>query len=292
MKNEVLRTRLGREPDFSGKVRDIYDLGSELLLVATDRLSAYDRILPNGIPGRGQILTEMSVFWFEKTKDLVPNHLITANIDEFPPELTRFREQLEGRSMLCRKAERIDIECVARGYLAGSGWREYRDSGEVCGVKLPAGLRESDRLPEPIFTPATKAEKGDHDENISFEKTAEIVGEGIATRLKDLTLSIYSSAAEFALSKGIIIADTKFEFGFINGELSLIDEMLSPDSSRFWDKDDYEPGRPQASFDKQFVRDWLADSGFTGEGKPPKLPDEVVEGTLRRYREVRDRLIL
>jgi len=292
MKNEVLRTNLGREPDFSGKVRDIYDLGSELLLVATDRLSAYDRILPNGIPGRGQILTEMSVFWFEKTKDLVPNHLITANIDEFPRELTRFREQLEGRSMLCRKAERIDIECVARGYLAGSGWREYRDSGEVCGVKLPAGLRESDRLPEPIFTPATKVEEGAHAENISFEKTAEIVGEGIATRLKDLTLSIYSLAAEFALSKGIIIADTKFEFGFIDGELSLIDEMLSPDSSRFWDKDDYEPGRPQASFDKQFVRDWLADSGFTGEGEPPKLPDEVVEGTLRRYREVRDRLIL
>ena len=176
---------MGREPDFSGKVRDIYDLGSELLLVATDRLSAYDRILPNGIPGRGQILTEMSVFWFEKTKDLVPNHLITANIDEFPRELTRFREQLEGRSMLCRKAERIDIECVARGYLAGSGWREYRDSGEVCGVKLPAGLRESDRLPEPIFTPATKAETG-HDENISFDEMVRHVGADVAEELREV----------------------------------------------------------------------------------------------------------
>ncbi len=289
--NEVLHTNPGRKPDFIGKVRDIFDLGDELLLVATDRISAFDHILPNGVPGRGQILTEMSVFWFGKTSQLVPNHLITSDIAEFPAELARYRDQLEGRSMLCRKAERIDIECVARGYLAGSGWREYKTSGKICGVELPTGLCESDRLPEPIFTPATKAELGDHDENISFERTVELIGEDLAKKLRKLTLSLYSSAAEYALSRGIIIADTKFEFGFIDGEIAIIDEMLSPDSSRFWDAGNYEPGCSQASFDKQYVRDWLTKSGFTGDGEPPELPDKVIEGTLRRYREVRDRLI-
>ncbi|MCK5833187.1 phosphoribosylaminoimidazolesuccinocarboxamide synthase [bacterium] len=289
--NEVLYTDLGRKPDYSGKVRDIYDLDDKLLLVATDRLSAYDCILPNGIPGRGNILTEMSVFWFDKVSSIVPNHLISASVDDYPAELHKYRHQLEYRSMLCKKADRIDIECVARGYLSGSGLKEYRKTGKVCGVHLPEGLVESDRLPEPIFTPATKAEQGDHDMNISFEQTADIIGLDLATRLKDLTLEIYSKATEYARSRGIIIADTKFEFGWIDGELSLIDEILSPDSSRFWDVEDYQPGRPQASFDKQFVRDWLTKSGFDGTGQPPSLPPEVIRGTLERYSQVRDRLL-
>jgi len=288
---EVLRTNIGREPDYSGKVRDIYDLGDKLLLVATDRLSAYDVIMPNGIPGRGRILTAMSAFWFERSKSIIPNHVISTNIDEFPAELQKFRDQLEGRSMLCNKADRIDIECVARGYLAGSGWREYRDSGEICGIPLPDGLLESDRLPQTIFTPATKAEQGDHDENISFERAVEIIGIELAEKIRDLTIRLFEGAASYALSRGIIVADTKFEFGYIDGELCLIDEMLSPDSSRFWDVETWEPGRPQDSFDKQFVRDWLANSGFTGEGEPPRLPEEVVAGTLLRYEDVRDRLI-
>ncbi|HHS49690.1 MAG TPA: phosphoribosylaminoimidazolesuccinocarboxamide synthase [candidate division Zixibacteria bacterium] len=288
---EILQTNLGRKPDYSGKVRDIYELGDKLLIIATDRLSAYDHILPNGIPGRGVILTEMSQFWFDKMAQLVPNHLITTSVDEFPEELKQYRDQLEGRTMLCRKADRIDIECVARGYLAGSGWKEYTKTGEVCGIALPAGLSESDRLPETIFTPATKAEQGEHDENISIERAGEIIGEELAHRLKDLTLEIYSTAAEFARTKGVIIADTKFEFGFIDGELCLIDEILSPDSSRFWDVNDYEPGRSQASFDKQFVRDWLAGSGFSGEGTPPRLPQDVIEGTIERYLEIKKRLM-
>jgi phosphoribosylaminoimidazole-succinocarboxamide synthase len=278
-------------PDFSGKVRDLYDLGDKLLLVATDRLSAYDVIMPNGIPGRGVVLTEMSDFWFRKTSDIVPNHLITTNFEDFPSELRPYRDQLEGRTMLCKKADRVDIECVARGYLAGSGWREYQKSGTVCNIPLPKGLIESDRLPEPIFTPATKAEQGAHDENISFERMVEIVGIELAERLRKLTLRLYDEAATYALSRGIIIADTKFEFGFIDGELCVIDEMLSPDSSRFWDALEWNPGSPQESFDKQFVRDWLAHSGFTGDGEPPRLPEEVVAGTLHRYEEVRDRLL-
>ncbi len=289
--SEVLYTNLGRKPDYSGKVRDIYELGDRLMIVATDRLSAYDRILPNGIPERGKILTEMSVFWFNMMSPLVPNHLISADVADFPPEIAKYRDQLEGRTMLCRKAQRVDIECVARGYLAGSGWKEYRQTGKVCGIELPPGLRESDRLPEPIFTPATKAEQGEHDINISVERAGELVGTELAYQLKKLTLDIYSKAAEFALSKGIIIADTKFEFGFIEGKLSLIDEILSPDSSRFWDAETYAPGKPQDSFDKQFVRDWLTKTGFTGDGTPPSLPSEVVQGTLERYSQVRDRLI-
>ncbi len=287
---EILHTNIGREPDYLGKVRDIYDLGERLLIVATDRISAYDRILPNGIPGRGIVLTEMSEFWFGMTTDILPNHLISTKIEDFPAELREFSDRLRGRTMLCRKAERIDIECVARGYLAGSGWREYKKQGTVCEIALPKGLLESEKLPEPIFTPATKAELGSHDENISFERMAAVVGEELAGRLREITLRIYSKAAEYALSRGIIIADTKFEFGFIDGELAAIDEMISPDSSRFWDVETYEPGRSQDSFDKQYVRDWLARSGFTGEGEPPSLPREVVEGTMRRYTIVKDRL--
>ena len=290
MSDEILKTQAGREPDFRGKVRDIYDLDDKMLLVATDRLSAYDVILPNGIPERGKLLTRMSIFWFGRTQNTVPNHLISGELDDFPEEMREYRKQLEGRSMLCRRADRIDVECVARGYLAGSGWREYRETGKVCGIELPAGLTESEKLPEPIFTPATKAEQGDHDENISYARLVGIVGDELAARLKKLTLKLYTEAADYALTRGIIIADTKFEFGYIGGELAIIDEMLSPDSSRFWDLDDYQPGRSQASFDKQYVRDWLADSGFTGEGEPPKLPPEVVSGTIARYREVEERL--
>jgi len=288
---EVLQTNIGREPDFRGKVRDLYNLGDKLLLVATDRLSAYDVIMPNGIPGRGVVLTEMSNFWFERTRELVPNHLITTDFEAFPDELKPYRDQLEGRTMLCKKADRVDIECVVRGYLAGSGWKEYRKFGTVCDIALPTGLVESDRLPEPIFTPSTKAEQGEHDENISFDKMVNIIGKELADRLRMLSLQIYDSAATYALSRGIIIADTKFEFGFIDGELCVIDEMLSPDSSRFWDAQEWNPGSPQDSFDKQFVRDWLAHSGFTGEGDPPSLPDEVITGTIRRYEDVRHRLI-
>lgn len=289
--NEILETNLGREPDFRGKVRDVYDLGNRLLIVATDRLSAYDVILPNGIPGRGVVLTQMSDFWFNRTSESVSNHLITTDFDAFPEELREFRDQLEGRTMLCNKADRIDVECVARGYLAGSGWREYQKHGTVCNIALSEGLLESDRLPEPIFTPATKAEHGDHDENISFDRMVELVGKDLAERLRMLTLKLYDDAATYALSRGIIIADTKFEFGFIEGELCVIDEMLSPDSSRFWDAQEWTPGRPQDSYDKQYVRDWLANSGFTGEGEPPRLPGEVVTGTIRRYEEVRNRLV-
>jgi phosphoribosylaminoimidazole-succinocarboxamide synthase len=288
---EILKTNLGRSPDYSGKVRDIYDLGEKLLIVATDRLSAYDRILPNGVPGRGKILTEMSVFWFAKTKGIVPNHLISANINDFPMEFREYSAQLEGRTMLCSKAKRIDIECVARGYLAGSGWKEYKNSGTVCGIKLPDGLRESDKLPEPIFTPATKAEDGAHDENISFEKATKLVGSDLANELKKLTLEIYTTCADYAIARGIIIADTKFEFGYLDGNIILIDEILSPDSSRFWDAEIYEPGKSQESFDKQFVRDWLTVSGFTGDGEPPRLPDTVIVGTLKRYLEVQARLM-
>lgn len=288
---EILKTNLGRKPDFSGKVRDIYDLGDKLLLVTTDRLSAFDRVLPNGIPGRGKILNRMSAFWFDFTKNIVRNHKVSIDLSDFPMEIREYKPQLEGRSMLVRKAKRIDIECVARGYLAGSGWKEYKVSGSVCGIKLPDGLTESAKLPEPIFTPATKAEEGAHDENISFEKTADIIGVELAEKLKDLTLEIYRTCAEYALSKGIIIADTKFEFGFIDGELCVIDEMLSPDSSRFWDAKNYMPGKPQESFDKQFVRDWLLKIGFSGDGEPPKLPEDVILSTLERYEEVARRLM-
>lgn len=291
MVEALMETRLERIPLFvRGKVRDVYDLDDRLLIVATDRISAYDVVMPNGIPGKGKILTEMSLFWFDKISGLVGDHLISANVDEYPEELQRYRDQLAGRSMLVVKAERIDIECVARGYLAGSGWREYQDSGEVCGISLPVGLQESSRLSEPIFTPATKAETG-HDENISFEQMCEIVDLELAGKLRDLTLGVYSRAREYAEEQGVIIADTKFEFGLHGGEIILIDEILSPDSSRFWDQEIYAPGRSQDSFDKQFIRDYLDTLDWDRTPPAPALPEEIVNKTLQKYQEARDRLL-
>ena len=272
-----------------GKVRDIYDLGDMLLFVATDRISAFDYVLPNGIPYKGKVLTGLSAFWFEFTKDISPNHMITADVSQYPEELQKFADLLRGRSMLVRKAERIDIECVVRGYIAGSAWREYRESGTVCGMKLPEGLRESDKLPEPIFTPATKSETG-HDENIPISKMIDLIGRELTDRIIETSLKLYRKAAEYAEGRGIIIADTKFEFGLIDGELVVIDEMLTPDSSRFWDKADYEPGRPQKSFDKQYVRDYLESIGWNKQPPVPSLPDEVVRNTSLKYLEAYRRI--
>ncbi len=267
-----------------GKVRDIYATDQALILVATDRISAFDSVLSPGIPGRGEILTRLSTFWFQRFADRVPNHLVATELADFPEPFSAHPE-LAGRSVLAKKLEPIPVECVARGYLAGSGWKEYQADGTVCGIELPPGLTESAKLPEPIFTPATKASDG-HDENISFERMVEIVGEETATSLRDLTLELYAAAAEYARDRGILIADTKFEFGFDeDGRIVWMDEALTPDSSRFWPADDYEAGRSQASFDKQYVRDWLEASGWDKEPPAPTLPPEVVEGTLSRYRE-------
>ena len=273
-----------------GKVRDVFDLGDRLLIVASDRISAFDCVMPNGIPGKGKILTAMSLFWFDLMEDVVESHLIASDVDAYPPELRRFREVLEGRSMLVRKAERFDVECVVRGYLAGSGWREYRTSRTICGIKLPEGLRESDRLPETMFTPATKAETG-HDENISFGRAAELIGSERAGQLRDLSIAVYEKAREYADARGILIADTKFEFGLCDEQVILIDEILSPDSSRFWPKDQYEPGRSQDSFDKQFVRDYLETLDWDKTPPAPELPEEVVRKTLEKYREAHRRLV-
>ncbi len=267
-----------------GKVRDVYDLGDRLLIVATDRISAFDYILATGIPDKGRVLTQLSIFWFDFLRPLAPTHFLTAKVDEYPAALQQRRGQLEGRSMLVRRARMVDIECVARGYLSGSGWKEYRERGSVCGIALPSGLRESDKLPEPIFTPATKAQTG-HDENISFETAASIVGADLAGRLRDLTLGIYTRAARYAETKGVIIADTKFEFGFIDGELTLCDEALTPDSSRFWPAASYAPGGPQPSFDKQYVRDYLESIRWNKQPPAPALPDEVAARTSEKYRE-------
>jgi phosphoribosylaminoimidazole-succinocarboxamide synthase len=266
-----------------GKVRDVFEAGEHLMMVATDRISAFDVVLPTAIPEKGQVLTGLSLHWFELTKHLVANHLLTADMAAFPPPFTDDLG-LAGRAMLVRRAKVVPIECVARGYLSGSGWKEYREQGSVCGIALPAALAESDRLPEPIFTPSTKEATG-HDQNISFDETAERIGRGLAERLKELTLGVYEFAAAHALERGIILADTKFEFGFSDGELILIDEVLTPDSSRFWPADRYEPGHGQPSFDKQFVRDWLDASGWDHEPPPPALPADVVDQTAARYRE-------
>jgi phosphoribosylaminoimidazole-succinocarboxamide synthase len=267
-----------------GKVRDIYASDDALLLVATDRISAFDCVLSPGIPGRGVILTRLSTFWFRRFAELVPNHLVATELEDFPPPFDRHPE-LAGRSVLVRRLEPVPVECVARGYLAGSGWKEYLASGRVCGIPLPAGLAESDQLPEPIFTPATKATTG-HDENISFDRMVSIVGGDTAERLRSLTLDLYGQAARFARERGIIIADTKFEFGFDDeGHIVWMDEALTPDSSRFWPADDYRPGGAQPSFDKQYVRDWLEKSGWSKEPPAPELPPEVVAGTLDRYRQ-------
>jgi phosphoribosylaminoimidazole-succinocarboxamide synthase len=273
-----------------GKVRDTYDLGDRLLMVATDRISAFDVVLPNGIPDKGRVLTQLSAFWFDLTSDVVPSHFIRL-IDGTEVEGVPFviPPELIGRSMLIRKAKRLDVECVARGYLAGSGWVEYQDTGKVCGIPLPSGLRESDELPEPIFTPATKAEEG-HDINISFEEVVDLIGERTASVLRARTLAVYGFARDYARERGVIIADTKFEFGWLDDELIVIDEVLTPDSSRFWPADGYQPGQPQPSFDKQYVRDWLISIGWNREPPPPVLPDEVVEGTANKYREAFHRI--
>ncbi len=272
-----------------GKVRDVYDLGEHLLIVATDRISAFDYVLGTGIPDKGKVLTRLSEFWFRKMADLVPHHLVSIDPSDFPAALKPHRDLLAGRAMLVRKTEPLPVECVARGYLSGSGWKDYRATGSVCGVSLPAGLRESDRLPAPIFTPATKAESG-HDENISEEQAGRIVGAALIGQLRDLTLTIYARGVEHAASCGIIIADTKFEFGIAGGELILIDEVLTPDSSRFWPADAYEPGRSQASFDKQFVRDYLEQIGWNKQPPVPLLPEDVVARTRAKYIEAYSRL--
>jgi phosphoribosylaminoimidazole-succinocarboxamide synthase len=271
----------GIERVASGKVRDVYAVGKDLLFVATDRISAFDCILPQGIPGKGRVLTQMSLFWFDFLKDVVPNHLITADVTQFP--------ELQGRAMLVKRCRMEPIECVARGYISGSGWKDYQKTGAICGIPLPKGLRESDKLPEAIFTPATKAETG-HDENVSFEATVKVVGEKTATLLRDLTLAIYRKAAEYAETRGIILADTKFEFGWHDGQLLLADEVLTPDSSRFWPRDDYEPGRAQKSFDKQFVRDYLETLDWNKQPPAPPLPADVIEKTAAKYHEAYERL--
>ena len=273
-----------RRPDSHGKVRDIYDAGDNLLMVATDRISAFDYILPDEIPFKGEVLNRISAFWFNKFADLVPNHLVSIDPADFPTEFAEYREYLTGRAMLVKKAQTIPVECIVRGYLTGSGKKTYDENGTVCGIKLPEGLTEASKLPEPIFTPSTKAEIGDHDENISFERCVQIVGEDIATQLRDLSIKIYTTAAEYARTRGIIIADTKFEFGIIDGKVTLIDECLTPDSSRFWPAASYEEGKVQPSYDKQFVRNWLkANWDMTGE--PPHLPADVIEETSKKYRE-------
>ena len=277
-------TTMERRPDSRGKVRDIYDAGENLLMVATDRISAFDFILPDEIPFKGEVLNRISAFWFDKFADIVPNHLVSIDPADFPEEFAEYRDYLAGRAMLVKKAQTIPIECIVRGYLTGSGKKTYDENGTVCGIQLPEGLTDASKLPEPLFTPSTKAEIGDHDENISFERCCEIVGEDIAAQIRDLSLRIYKAAAEYAATRGIIIADTKFEFGVIDGKVTLIDECLTPDSSRFWPAASYEEGKIQPSYDKQFVRNWLkANWDMTGE--TPHLPAEVIDGTSERYRE-------
>jgi phosphoribosylaminoimidazole-succinocarboxamide synthase len=270
-----------------GKVRDIYELGDRLLIVATDRLSAFDVILPTPIPDKGRVLTQLSLFWFEKLAQVVPNHVLTAK--DFTGELAAYAPALEGRAMLVKRTDPIPVECVVRGYISGSGWKDYQKTGAICGVALPAGLKESEKLPEPIFTPSTKATTG-HDENISFEETASRIGQSLAERLRDTSLTIYKQAVEHAAKNGIILADTKFEFGLLNGELIWIDEALTPDSSRFWPAVDYVPGKTQASFDKQYVRDYLERIGWNKQPPAPELPADIVAATTEKYREAYQRV--
>ncbi len=293
MPNALLSTDLPF-PKRGGKVRDVYDLAAvspgHLLIVATDRISAYDCVLPNGIPGKGRLLTAMSLFWFDKFARQFPHHVLTANAAEYPAQLAAFSDQIDGRSMLVRRAEVVPIECVTRGYLAGSAWVEYYKTGSVCGIKLPAGMGACDRLPTPIFTPATKADSG-HDENISYEQLVASVGPALAGELRDKTLRLYAAAAEYAAGRGILIADTKFEFGRLaDGSLILVDEVLTPDSSRFWPADGYAPGREPPSFDKQFVRNYLGGLPWDKTPPAPPLPEDVVEGTRRRYAEAFERI--
>ena len=268
-----------------GKVRDLYSVGDQLLLVATDRISAFDHVLATGIPGKGKVLTQLSLFWFHFLEDIVPNHLITANVDEYPEELAGYRDELEGRSMLVKRAQMFPVECVVRAYLSGSGWKDYKATGAVCGIRLPAGLRESDRLPEPLFTPASKSLDGEHDINITFDEMVARVGAHNAERLRDLTLAIYKKASAYAEQRGLILADTKFEFGSAAEGIILADEVLTPDSSRFWPRDQYAPGGPQPSFDKQFVRDYLESIHWNKQAPAPALPPDVVARTQEKYLE-------
>ena len=275
----------GIQPIARGKVRDIYDAGDFLIIVATDRLSAFDYVLPTPIPDKGRVLTQLTIFWLDLLGDVVPNHFVSADVDDYPAGFRPFRDQLQGRSMLVRRARMLEVECVARGYVSGSGWKDYRRDGSICGIPLPAGLRESDRLPEPVFTPATKAQSGHHDENISFGTAAAQLGVELADRVRALTLEVYSRAAKYAETRGIIIADTKFEFGFIADQLVLADEVLTPDSSRFWPRASYQPGGPQASYDKQYVRDYLESIHWNKQPPAPSLPADVVRRTSDKYRE-------
>jgi len=268
-----------------GKVRDIYDCGDTLLIVATDRISAFDVVLPDGIPRKGGVLSQMSAFWFSQMGTVIDNHFISADPAAFPPGCRAYGETLQGRAMLVRKAKPLPVECVVRGYLAGSGWNEYRQHGSVCGIAIEEGLSESSPLKEPIFTPTTKAEQGTHDENITMEKVEEILGADLAQRVKQVSLGLYAKGSEMARQKGIIIADTKFEFGLFNGDLMLIDEVLTPDSSRFWPEDEYQPGRPQRSFDKQFVRDYLLTLTWDKKPPAPHLPEDIIRKTSERYQE-------
>jgi phosphoribosylaminoimidazole-succinocarboxamide synthase len=280
----VLHTDLPLPRFGSGKVRDTYDLGDQLLMVTTDRISAFDCVMPNGIPGKGAVLTQLSSFWFARTNDLIPNHVLSTDVADLPAEVRAQEAWLRDRFMIVRKARRLDFECVVRGYLAGSAWAEYQHDGTVCGVRLPAGLRQADQLPEPIFTPASKAESG-HDVNVSLDAVKNAVGEDLGQALSDASIEIYNAAARFALDRGIIIADTKMEFGLLGDQLILIDELLTPDSSRFWAVGDYAPGGSPPSFDKQFLRDWLEQSGWDKRPPAPELPAEVIAGTAARYRE-------
>jgi phosphoribosylaminoimidazole-succinocarboxamide synthase len=275
-----------------GKVRDIYDLGDKLLIVATDRISAFDVVLPNGIPEKGKVLNQISKYWFERTKDIIRNHLISTEIDDYPGVFQKYRDVLEGRSMLVKKTKPLPVECIVRGYISGSGWKDYQKRGAICGIPLPRGLMESSKLESPIFTPSTKAEEGVHDENITFERTIEILGNNLAQQVKEVSIAIYARAGEIAEEKGIIIADTKFEFGVDenSGGLILIDEVLTPDSSRFWPKDEYAPGRPQKSFDKQFVRDYLESIDWNKKPPAPSLPLDIVQKTTEKYIEALRRL--
>ncbi len=287
----LTRVSLQHYPLFhSGKVRDTFDLGDRLLIVASDRISAFDVIMPDGIPGKGKALTKLSVFWFDQTRERIPNHLLTTDLTELSLLSAVEREQIQGRSMIVRKARRIDFECVVRGYLSGSAWKEYCDTGTVAFAPMPEGMRESDKLSEPIFTPAVKNDRG-HDENISIQELRNRIGRTLADDLERRSVELYLAAGDYAIDRGIIIADTKFEFGFVDDELIVIDEMLTPDSSRFWDAGRWSPGGPQASFDKQFLRDWLIASGWDRNPPAPKLPQEVVQGTRQRYEQAVEKLI-
>jgi len=287
----LLKTDLGTTPLIGrGKVRDLYAVGDALLMVATDRISAFDHVLGTGIPGKGKILTQLSLFWFELVRDIVPNHLIATEVKDFPTQLHRYADQLEGRSMLVRRAQMFPVECVARGYIAGSGWKEYKASGTICGIKLPGGLQDGSRLPEPLFTPSTKSQDGTHDENIPYSEVEKVVGADDARELRRLTLAIYEKAGKHAESKGLILADTKFEFGRTQDGIVLADEVLTPDSSRFWEASGWKPGGAQPSFDKQFVRDYLESIRWNKQAPAPSLPDDVAKRTLEKYREAFRRL--